>query len=39
MRASPVYGMDHVGVAVPDIAAATRFFEAAFDAPRAAATN
>lgn len=32
MRASPVHGMDHVGLTVPDIDQATRFFEAAFDA-------
>lgn len=32
MRASPIQGMDHVGMTVPDIDAATRFFEAAFDA-------
>ncbi|WP_121842608.1 VOC family protein [Streptomyces sp. S5] len=32
MRASPVHGMDHVGVTVPDIDQATRFFEDAFDA-------
>jgi catechol 2,3-dioxygenase-like lactoylglutathione lyase family enzyme len=31
MRA-PVHGIDHVGITVPDIEAATRFFEAAFDA-------
>lgn len=32
MRASPVHGMDHVGLTVPDIEEATRFFEDAFDA-------
>lgn len=32
MRASPVHGMDHVGITVPDIDCATRFFEEAFDA-------
>lgn len=32
MRASPVHGMDHVGITVPDIDEATRFFEDAFDA-------
>ncbi len=32
MQASPVQGMDHVGITVPDIEAATRFFEAAFGA-------
>ncbi|OCJ66489.1 glyoxalase [Agrobacterium tumefaciens] len=32
MKASPVHGIDHIGITVPDIDAATRFFEAAFDA-------
>ncbi len=32
MRASPVHGIDHVGMTVPDIEEATRFFEVAFDA-------
>lgn len=32
MKASPIRGLDHVGITVPDIDAATRFFEAAFNA-------
>lgn len=32
MNTSHVQGMDHVGITVPDIEAATRFFEAAMDA-------
>ncbi len=32
MKASPFHGMDHIGITVADMDAATRFFEAAFDA-------
>lgn len=32
MKASPFHGIDHIGMTVPDIDEATRFFEAAFDA-------
>jgi len=32
MRASPIHGLDHIGITVPDIDAATAFFESAFDA-------
>lgn len=32
MKASPFHGMDHVGITVADMEAATRFFESAFDA-------
>lgn len=32
MRASPVQGMDHVGITVPDIERVTAFFAEAFDA-------
>ncbi|WP_432565618.1 VOC family protein [Kineococcus sp. SYSU DK003] len=32
MRGSPIHGIDHIGITVPDIEEATRFFQSAFDA-------
>jgi catechol 2,3-dioxygenase-like lactoylglutathione lyase family enzyme len=31
-KAKPVRGIDHLGITVPDLDAASRFFEEAFDA-------